>query len=115
MVGEVKPTGHEDTEESLSLNHSGHFTYVSLKDLEAIKCYTTLDGIDWNIGGSLFNTLMIESGLCMKEDHDECNCDFVKEYGSIYIVTVASGKQYVVHPCDNELLENFIHSKRRKL
>lgn len=82
------------------------------------------EGIDWDIGGCLFDQLMYDSGFCKKRDehkqawhknnHDfpnNCDCDFVAEYGPIYVVVLQSGKQYVIHPDENIKVHKFQYYK----
>lgn len=109
VVGEVIP-GNRNGEEHKILCLEGLSSFIPIKKIEMIKIYTSMeDGIDYDIGGGLFDRLMFESGFCKNKDKhmqawsvethdrsDNCDCDYLAD-GPVFVVVV-SGKQYVVHP-----------------
>lgn len=128
VVGEICATGNSKTQKCTSLCRSGLKGYVSLKHLEVVKLYGNMeDGIDWDIGGTIFDELMFNSGFCKKpddhtthrriehslDDPDVCNCDYLFDT-DIYVIQLTNGKQYVVHPEENQLLQGYVSRKKLK-
>lgn len=128
VVGEICATGNSKTQKCTSLCRSGLKGYVSLKNLELVKLYSNMeDGVDCDIGGTLFDELMFESGFCKKPDEhttcwyegkkvndpNVCNCDYLFDT-DIYVIQLTNGKQYVVHPEENQLFQGYVSRKKLK-
>lgn len=127
VVGEINATGRQDTQSYSLLTHTGETSYVSTDAIDLVRCYTNMeDGIDWDIGGSIFNELMFDAGFCKKpDDHqqawshethgrdDNCDCDFIGG-GPVFVVTTNKGINYVVHPEESHLFDRYVSSKRLK-
>ena len=121
VVGEINPTGRSDTESKVALNRDGMTSYIVLDQIELLKVYSNMDGMDWEIGGALFDELMFDAGFCKKPDihnqawsrqthdqEDNCDCKFFDQYSYFYIVQLKNGKQYVIHPQEHERLSSLI-------
>jgi len=121
VVGEIKDSGY------MLLERDGETSYVSTNAIDLVRRYTNMEeGIDQDIGGFKFDTLMFEAGFCLKPfDHkqawsrethnrdDNCDCDFIAE-GPVFVVTTNRGINYVVHPEESDSFDRHINSKRLK-
>lgn len=125
VLAEVNPTGRKDSQSYSLLGFSDMESFVPMDRVELIKVYTGCDpGIDWDFGGTLFDTIMFEAGFCKDSTHlqawshethdnkDNCTCDFLAD-GPAFVV-FANGKQYLVHPEEKGHFADFIKSKRHK-
>jgi len=127
VVGEINATGHTKTECYSLKTRIGETSYVSTNTIDLVRCYTSMeDGIDWDIGGTIFDALMFEAGFCKKpEDHmqawsvetrdneDNCDCDFLAD-GPVFVITTNKGIHYVVHPEEAHLFDRYVNLKRLK-
>lgn len=131
VVGSINATGRSDTQSYRLLMYNGIETFVPLKQASQIRHYPTMNEIDYNIGGVIFDELVFDAGFCknnevhthvwqagesLSPNPERCDCDMVPEDG-IYVLKIMSENDdvlYVVHPDENDALKQHVSTKRLK-